>query len=145
VNKGLTYEIVLTITEPWEGRLQVHGDRSAQGKGHRNRTRGFGYDKMTPAMYFGLPLRRQIASNWFATVLRATTRVRRSHAGFQARGVPSINCPAPPPRYKATFKAPRDGEVSFYVNDSVIGFPGTFDMFYRPDKWTRMTNKGKPT
>jgi hypothetical protein len=46
-------------------------------------------------------------------------------------------------QYKATFKAPRDGEVFIYVNDSVIGWPGYFDMFYREDALTRMTNKGK--
>jgi hypothetical protein len=27
----------------------------------------------------------------------------------------------------------------------VIGWPGYFDMFYREDAWTRMTNKGKAT
>jgi hypothetical protein len=56
---------------------------------------------------------------------------------------PGCPCPAGPARYKATFKARRDGEVFVYVNDSVLGLPGTFDMFYREDPWTRRSNKGK--
>ena len=95
---------------------------------------------MTARMYLGLPLRRQIASNWFATILRADNKGFGEVTPAFAREEPAQAGPA---RYKATFKAPRDGELFVYVNDSVIGFPGYFDMFYRPDKWTRMTNKGK--
>jgi hypothetical protein len=115
-----------------------------KAKGIETGPDGFGYDKMTPAMYLGLPLRRQIASNWFATILRADNKgFGEITPVFKREESPPCNCPAPPPRYMATFKAPRDGEVFIYVNDSVVGWPGLFDLFYRPDKWTRMTNKGK--
>jgi uncharacterized protein (DUF2235 family) len=144
VNKGLTYEIVLTITEPWEDGYKYMETDPRKAKGIETGPEGFGYDKMTSKMYLGLPLRRQIASNWFATILRADNKgFGEVTPVFRREESPPCNCPAPLPRYKATFKAPRDGEVFIYVNDSVVGWPGLFDMFYRPDKWTRMTNKGK--
>lgn len=140
VKKGLTYEVVLTITEPWEDGYKFNETDPRKAKGIETGPEGFGYDKMRPAMYLGLPLRRQIASNWFATILRADNKGFGEVTPVFVREEPQQTGPA---RYKAKFKAPRDGEVFVYVNDSVIGFPGYFDMFYRPDKWTRMTNKGK--
>jgi hypothetical protein len=96
---------------------------------------------MTLKMYLGLPLRRQIASNWFAPILRV------GNTGF-GEVTPTFvrdvsQGPAGPARYKATFKAPRTGDVFIYVNDSVIGWPKYFDKFYREDATTGMTNKGK--
>ena len=44
-------------------------------------------------------------------------------------------CPEPATRYKASFKAARDGEVFVYVNDSVINWLGS-DRFYRNNKGT---------
>ena len=140
VNKGMTYEVVLTITEPWEDGYKFMETDPRKAKGIETGPEGFGYDKMTATMYLGLPLRRQIASNWFATILRADNKGFGEVTPVFKREEAQQTGPA---RYKATFKAPRDGELFVYVNDSVIGFPGYFDMFYRPDKWTRMTNKGK--
>jgi uncharacterized protein (DUF2235 family) len=140
VKKGSTYEVVLTVTEPWEDGYKFNESDPRKAKGIETGPEGFGYDKMTPSMYLGLPLRRQIASNWFATILRADNKGFGEVTPVFKREEPQQTGPA---RYTATFKAPRDGEVFVYVNDSVIGFPGYFDMFYRPDKWTQMTNKGK--
>jgi uncharacterized protein (DUF2235 family) len=141
VKKGSTYEVVLTVTEPWEDGYKFMESDPRKAKGIETGPEGFGYDKMRPAMYLGLPLRRQIASNWFATILRADNK------GFGEVTPVFIRDESPGssglPRYKATFKAPRDGEIFVYVNDSVVGLPGYFDLFYREDAWTRMTNKGK--
>jgi hypothetical protein len=140
VRKGATYEVVLTIAEPWEDGYKFNETDPRKAKGIETGPEGFGYDKMTAKMYLGLPLRRQIASNWFATILRADNKGFGEVTPAFVREEPPQAGPA---RYTAKFKAPRDGEVFVYVNDSVIGFPGYFDLFYRPDKWTRMTNKGK--
>jgi uncharacterized protein (DUF2235 family) len=141
VKKGSSYEVVLTITEPWEDGYKFMESDPRKAKGIETGPEGFGYDKMTPKMYFGLPLRRQIASNWFATILRADNKgfgeITPAFVRDESSG------PSGPPRYKATFRAPRDGEIFVYVNDSVVGWPGYFDLFYRQDAWTRMTNKGK--
>jgi hypothetical protein len=83
-------------------------------------------------MTLGTSIRRQVASNWFATILRIGNK-----------GFGEINpkfeheSPADPARYTATFKARRSGEVFVYVNDAVIGVPRYFDHFYRSN------NKGK--
>jgi uncharacterized protein (DUF2235 family) len=138
VTKGQTYEMVLTVTEPWQDGYKFRETDPRRAKGIETGPEGFGYDKMTPMMYLGLPLRRQIASNWFAPILRV------GNTGF-GEVAPTFVRDGPPDsaRYKATFKARRTGDVFIYVNDSVIGWPGYFDMFYREDAWTRMTNKGK--
>jgi hypothetical protein len=70
VTKGQTYEIVLSVTEPWEDGYRFKESDPRKAKGIETGPAGFGYDKMTPMMYLGLPLRRQIASNWFAPILR---------------------------------------------------------------------------
>jgi hypothetical protein len=138
--KGQTYEIVLTVIEPWQDGYKFRQTDPRKAKGIETGPEGFGYDKMTPTMYLGLPLRRQIASNWFAPILRV------GNTGF-GEVTPTFVRDGPPhsARYKATFTARRTGDVFIYVNDSVIGWPGYFDMFYREDAVTRRTNKGRAT
>jgi uncharacterized protein (DUF2235 family) len=144
VTRGQTYEVVLTVTEPWEDGYKFKKSDPAKAKGIETGPEGFGYDKMTPPMYLGLPIRRQIASNWFATILRVGDKGFGEVTPSFEREEPSrCQCPAGPTRYKARFKAPRSGEVFVYVNDSVVGIPAHFDLFYRADEWTRRTNKGK--
>lgn len=141
VKKGSIYEAVLTITEPWEDGYKFMESDPRKARGIESGPEGFGYDKMTAKMYLGLPLRRQIASNWFATILRVDNKgFGEVNPAFVRDEQPGLSGP---PRYKATFRAPRDGEIFVYVNDSVIGWPGYFDLFYREDASTRMTNKGK--
>jgi uncharacterized protein (DUF2235 family) len=140
VTKGQTYEIVLTVIEPWQDGYKFRETDPRKAKGIETGPEGFGYDKMTPMMYLGLPLRRQIASNWFAPILRV------GNTGFGEVALTFVrDGPPDSARYKATFKPRRTGDVFIYVNDSVIGWPGYFDMFYREDARTRMTNKGKAT
>jgi hypothetical protein len=144
VKKGAAYEAVLTIDEPsesWEDGYRFKETDQRKAKGIETGPEGFGYDKMTAKMYLGLPLRRQIASNWFAPILRVGDK------GFGEVTPTFVRDGSPgSARYKATFKAPRDGEVFVYVNDSVIGWPGYFGRFYHndvPEKKKAMTNKGK--
>jgi uncharacterized protein (DUF2235 family) len=143
VEKRSAYEVVLTIDEPWEDGYKFKETVARKAKGIESGPEGFSYDKMTPKMYLGLPLRRQIASNWFATILRVGNKgFGEVTPTFVRDGSDSDG----KPRYKATFKAPRNGEVFIYVNDSVIGWPGYFDRFYHndvPDADKAMTNKGK--
>ena len=140
VTKGQTYEIVLTVIEPWQDGYKFRQTDPRKAKGIETGPEGFGYDKMTPMMYLGLPLRRQIASNWFAPILRVGNK------GFGEVALTFVrDGPPDSVRYKATFRARRTGDVFIYVNDSVIGWPGYFDMFYREDAVTRRTNKGRAT
>jgi uncharacterized protein (DUF2235 family) len=132
VKKGETYDVTLTITEPWEDGHKFNETDARKARGIETGPEGFGTDKMRSMMYLGLPLRRQIASNWFALILRVgNTRFGEVMPVFVREETPGCPCPAGPARYKATFKAPRDGEVFVYVNDSVIGLPWIYDYFYR--------------
>jgi uncharacterized protein (DUF2235 family) len=132
VEKGETYDVILTITEPWEDGHKFDETDPRKAKGIETGPEGFGTDKMRSMMYLGLPLRRQIASNWFAPILRAgNTGFGEVTPTFVREESPGCPCPAGPARYKATFKALRHGEVFVYVNDSVIGLPRIYDYFYR--------------
>jgi hypothetical protein len=92
---------------------------------------------MTSAMMLGLPIRRLLATNWFATILRiGNTGLGEVVLPFDRQDSPPCQCPATT-TYTATFKAQKTGEVFVYVNDAVIGLPGYFDVFYRSN------NKGK--
>jgi uncharacterized protein (DUF2235 family) len=142
VEKGKTYQAVITLDAPWEDGYKFNESNAINAKGIETGPDGFGFDKMTWRMWFGLPIRRELGANWFATILRI------GHKGAGEIGLTfereDALWPQPGPmRYKARFKARRSGEVFVYVNDSVIGIPGHFDLFYRADKWTKMTNKGK--
>jgi uncharacterized protein (DUF2235 family) len=132
VEKGASYDVVLTITEPWEDGHTFNATDPRKAKGIETGPEGFGTDKMSSMMYLGLPLRRQIASNWFAPILRVgNTGFGEVTPGFVREETPGCPCPAGPARYKTTFKAPKTGEVFVYVNDSVIGLPWIYDYFYR--------------
>jgi len=138
VERGKSYRITVAVTEPWEDGYKFDEPDPRKAKGIETGPEGFGYDKMTWKMAFGLPIRRHISANWFEMMGRVGNK------GFGAidlnlirKDPPPCECPAGPPRYTATFKARRTGELLFYVNDSVIGWPGYFDLFYR------LNNKGK--
>ena len=131
VKKGATYELGLNVTDGWEDGHRWNEADPGKAKGIETGPNGFGWDKTTWPMVFGLPYRRLIASNWFATVIRI------GDAGFGEivlEWKPAEPCQCPPgPRYKATFKARHDGEVFVYVNDSVVSWLG-FERFYGNNK-----------
>lgn len=129
VQKGQTYDVSLVITDPWQDGY----DKVKKTKGIETGPNGFGLDKMTWKMTPGLPYRRLISSNWFATIMRI------GDEGFGEMVLTyesaECQCPTPPTRYKASFKAAKDGEVFVYVNDSVINWLG-LDRFYGNNKGT---------
>jgi uncharacterized protein (DUF2235 family) len=144
VLKGRTYEVSLDITDGWEDGVK-RGD-SNKAKGIETDPNGFGWDKMSWKMTFGLPFRRLLPSNWFATVIRiGDSGFGEMVLSYKPADPPidkcdpretdfmSGKCPVKQPRYTATFKAPKDGEVFIYVNDSVLLWPG-FRWFYDNNK-----------
>jgi hypothetical protein len=124
VEKNRSYRITLVVADPWEDGHKLGEPDPQKAKGIEDDPQGFGLEKMRPIMALGLPIRRLVGSNWFATIVRIGNR------GF-GEVVPSFERKDSPTSYTATFKAPKSGELFVYVNDAVIGFPGYFDHFYR--------------
>ncbi|MDE2601618.1 MAG: DUF2235 domain-containing protein [Bradyrhizobium sp.] len=130
VQRGRSYRINLVVTQKWEDGRGFNESDPEEAKGIETDPRGFGRDKMTMPMWFGLPLRRLLASNWFATIIRIGNKgpgevvlsLDRQDSG-------PCQCPATT-SYSATFKAGKTGEVFVYVNDAVIGIPGYFNYLY---------------
>ena len=88
-------------------------------------------------MQLGVPIRRLLASNWFATIIRiGNTGFGEIVLRYDRKEQPPGQCPSTT-SYTATFKAQKTGEVFVYVNDAVIGIPRYFDRFYTSN------NKGK--
>jgi hypothetical protein len=127
VEKHNTYRITLVVTEPWEDGYKAGEPNPDKAKGIETGPKGFGYEKMRPMMWLGLPIRRLLGSNWFATTLRVGNK------GFGELVLPFAK-DASGNGYTATFEARRSGELFVYVNDSVVGIPGLFDTFYRNNK-----------
>jgi hypothetical protein len=129
VEKGKSYRVTLAVTDPWED-----GYNPANAKGIKTGPQGFGFEKMTWKMWFGLPFRRLLASNWFTPVVRiGNTGFGEIVAPFERIEPPHCLCPATI-TYTANFKARKSGEVFVYVNDAIIGMPGYFGSFYENNK-----------
>ena len=128
VVEGKTYDVTLVVKEPWED-----VGRNPTRKTIATGPNGFGSDKATWPMTFGLPYRRLIASNWFATVIRI------GDSGFGEIVPPfestECQCVEAPTHYRTSFTAKRDGEVFVYVNDAINILAGV-DRFYRSNKGT---------
>jgi len=123
VERGKSYRVTVTVTEPWLD-ASIATDPL-----------GFGREKMSPAMWLGLPIRRHLSANWFQMMARVGDG-RFGGVGFklERQDPPRCECPPGPVKYTATVRARRDGELFFYVNDSVIGWPGLFGAFYGNNK-----------
>lgn len=120
VKKGNTYLLKLTLLDHW------------RDGGIATDPNGFGSDRASWQMAFGLPLRRFVSANWFQTIARIGSRGATEQPLTFKPAVDPCQCPRPEPReFVAEFTARRDGEVFLFVNDSVIGFPGITDYFYR--------------
>jgi len=134
VEQDRSYRVTWVVTDPWEDGHQFKETDAAKAKGLETGPEGFGYEKMRPLMWLGLPIRRLVASNWFAPVLR----IRNSGFGelvlrYAREDTPPCQCPSVT-TYSARFKAKTSGELFAYVNDSVVGLPGYFDAFYKNNK-----------
>jgi hypothetical protein len=120
----------LVVTQPWEDGHNFSESDPEKAKGIETGPLGFGRDKMRTPMWLGLPIRRLLASNWFATIVRVGNRgLGEVVLSFERADSAPCQCPATT-GYTATFKAKRTGELFVYVNDAVIGVPGYFDRFY---------------
>ena len=137
VERNKSYRITLAVTDPWEDGHDYHQPDPKKARGIETGPLGFGPEKMRPAMWLGIPIRRLVGSNWFATILRIGNRgLGELVLPFERQDAPRCQCPAAA-SYSATFRARKSGELFVYVNDSVIGIPGLFDVFYTSN------NKGK--
>ena len=132
VKKGGTYRVTLKITDGWEDGYKLKEPDANKAKGIETDPNGFGQDKMTWMMEGGIPLRRLLWSNWFATVVRVGDRGLEEHPlafTLAAEGGPARE---PVGRiYSARFTAWSDGELFLFVNDAVLGIPRLVDFFYR--------------
>jgi uncharacterized protein (DUF2235 family) len=128
VQRGRSYRVRLDVTDPWEDGHKFEEADPNKAKGIATDPQGFGFDKMRWQMALGLPIRRLVGSNWFATVLRIGNR------GF-GETVLSFEKDSPSgTSFTATFRARKSGELFVYVNDAVIGIPGYVDTFYKNNK-----------
>lgn len=134
VQRGKSYRITLVVTDPWEDGHEFEEADPNKAKGIETDPLGFGFDKMRWQMALGLPIRRLVGSNWFATVLRVGNRgFGETVLSFQRNDSAPCQCPAAT-SYTATFTPRRTGQLFVYVNDSVIGIPGYVDTFYKNNK-----------
>jgi len=136
VERNKSYRITITVTDPWEDAHKFNEPDPEKAKGIETDPHGFGAEKMIPVMWLGLPIRRLVASNWFATIIRIGNRgLGEIVLSYDRKDSPRCQCPATT-SYSAKFKAKKSGELFVYVNDAVIGIPGYFDYFYT------LNNKG---
>jgi len=113
VTKDKTYQIKLTVKEPWLDRT-IPTDPT-----------GFSGVK-SAGQVAGLPYRRLVWSNWFAPIVRVGSSGLEEHLPefkSQGQGV-----------WTATFVPRSDGHVFLYVNDTSIFFPWLFTTFYDNNK-----------
>jgi uncharacterized protein (DUF2235 family) len=130
VQRGKSYRITLVVTDPWEDGHKFGEADPEKARGIETDPIGFGFDKMRWQMALGLPIRRLVDSNWFATIVRIGNR------GFGETVLTFERKETAPSAvsYTATFTPRRSGELFVYVNDSVIGVPGYVDTFYKNNK-----------
>ena len=137
VERNKTYRITLAVTDPWEDGHKFGEPNAEKARGIETDPRGFGFEKMRPVMALGVPTRRLLSSNWFATIIRIGNRgFGEIVLPYDRKESPPCQCPSTT-SYTAQFRARKSGELFVYVNDTVIGIPGYFDVFYTSN------NKGK--
>jgi hypothetical protein len=111
VTQGERYQITLTVTAPW----QDDEDGETTPNGFNRHQAGW-------VQLLGVPYRRLIWSNWFATILRVGGPGFEEHLlKFDDKGN-SV--------FTTDFVPRSSGEVFLYVNDSVIGLPWIYSLFY---------------
>jgi uncharacterized protein (DUF2235 family) len=117
LERGKTYRISVAAKDPnWsDGGLPAS-------------VRGFYASELSwskwPFFVAGTPLRREWIRPWFRVVARFG-----STGGEERFFDPDPDSDSQ--SIQARVRAPRDGELFFFVNDAVIGLPGLYDVFYR--------------
>jgi uncharacterized protein (DUF2235 family) len=110
VTHGETYEISLTVKEPWLDQDIPAGPQ--------------GFEKSTWAQVAGIPYKRLIWSNWFAPIVRVGSPGLEEH-------LPDFKqSPGQSGLWTASFIPRSDGEVFVYVNDTSIFLPWLLTHFY---------------
>ena len=110
VTQGKTYRITLTIGEAW-----ADDDIPTDPNGFNNHHAG-------RLQLLGVPFKRLIWSNWFATILRV------GGPGFEEHLLKLT--PQPGGAWTTTFEPRSSGEVFLYVNDTTISLPWAYNLFY---------------
>jgi uncharacterized protein (DUF2235 family) len=110
VTQGETYRINLIIGDTWkDDKVETNPN-------------GFDYHRATWLQLPGVPYRRLIWSNWFATILRVGGPGLEEHLlNFREEKAGE---------WAATFEPRSSGEVFLYVNDAVVGLPWLYSLFY---------------
>jgi hypothetical protein len=125
MRKGTRYQITLTPTDLAEWK----DDEIPAGVG------GFGWEKMKPIMYLGLPFRRHLGEPWFKPVARIGAQGTDDYVLSPVDwSIPSEDAP----RLVAEITAHRDGQLFLYVNDAVFVGPRSW-------QWAYANNSGKAT
>jgi hypothetical protein len=106
-----TYRITLKVGEPWLDNT------------HATDPNGFNNRQASWTQLWGVPYKRLIWSNWFATILRVGGPGLEEHLLDLKPGANG--------EWTTTFEPRSDGEVFLYVNDTAIGLPWIYDLFYR--------------
>ena len=110
VTQGETYRISLIVGEPWK-------DDDIETSPN-----GFDNHRAAWSQLIGVPYRRLIWSNWFATILRVGGPGLEEHLLDLKEDKPGV--------WTTIFEPRTSGEVFLYVNDSVISLPWIYGLFY---------------
>jgi hypothetical protein len=110
VTRGETYRITLSLGQPWlDDKIPTNPN-------------GFDHRQAAWSQLPGVPYRRLIWSNWFATILRVGGPGLEEHLLDLIEEKTGV--------WTATFEPRGSGEVFLYVNDAVIGLPWVYGLFY---------------
>jgi len=115
VQEGKRYKLTLTINNAWLDNTIPSG------------IGGYSKEKMTPLMYPGTLLRRQIGEPWFKPIARI---------GYQGRDEYPLNPSdgsqpgADSTQLVAEITARRSGELFLYLNDAILPVPNDWQYFY---------------
>ena len=123
VTHGETYEIALTVKEPWLDRDIPAGPQ--------------GFKKSRWAQAAGIPYRRLIWSNWFAPIVRVGS------PGLEEHLPDFTQSPSQSDLWTARFIPRSDGEVFVYVNDTSIFLPWLLNYFYNNNQGTAVVSLKK--
>jgi hypothetical protein len=120
VKRGTTYEVRLTVTEPWHD-----GYVDPSRPGIAASPTGFGWKEGTATMVPGMLLRRHAGTKWFTVIARVGPTGAEEHPlTFDPTPAAGVGT------YRATFTPSVGGELYLFVSDAVIGLPWIADVFY---------------
>jgi uncharacterized protein (DUF2235 family) len=111
VTQGENYRLTLKVTDTWKD-----GDITTDPNGF-DVSRASWLQRI-----LGWPYRRLIWSNWFATILRVGSPGLEEHLLKMDGGKGDV--------WTTDFEPRSSGEVFLYVNDSVVGLPWVYSLFY---------------